>query len=66
MKALRFHGTKDLRIDEITRPLDSLHSMMQHILRPADQTIRECRSNEVRIKVAYCGLCGTDLVSSSS
>jgi (R,R)-butanediol dehydrogenase/meso-butanediol dehydrogenase/diacetyl reductase len=41
MKAARFHGRKDIRIDNIPEP--------------------ELRPGTVRLKVAWCGICGTDL-----
>ncbi|KAI7191781.1 hypothetical protein KC343_g2614 [Hortaea werneckii] len=41
MKALRFHGKGDIRLDEIDTPI--------------------CLPDEVRIQVAYCGICGTDV-----
>ncbi|KAI6799277.1 hypothetical protein KC363_g3727 [Hortaea werneckii] len=41
MKALRFHGKGDIRLDEIDSPI--------------------CLADEVRIEVAYCGICGTDV-----
>lgn len=41
MKALRWHGVKDLRLENITEP------------KPA--------KGEVKIKVEWCGICGSDL-----
>ena len=41
MKAARFHGQNDVRIDNIDEP--------------------ETRSGTVKIAVAWCGICGTDL-----
>lgn len=41
MKAARFHGQKDIRIDDIPEP--------------------ELRPGAVKIAVAWCGICGTDL-----
>lgn len=41
MKALRFHGQRDLRIDDIDEPTAG--------------------PGEVKIKVDWCGLCGSDL-----
>ena len=41
MKAARFHGRKDVRIENIEEP--------------------ETRSGTVKIAVAWCGICGTDL-----
>ncbi|KAK3722986.1 hypothetical protein LTR37_002132 [Vermiconidia calcicola] len=41
MRALRFHGREDLRLDTI----------------PTD----ECGPHDVRIKVGYCGICGSDI-----
>ncbi|TFC94065.1 MULTISPECIES: 2,3-butanediol dehydrogenase [Cryobacterium] len=41
MKAARFHGRKDVRIEDIDEP--------------------ETRSGTVKIAVAWCGICGTDL-----
>ncbi|KAF2673289.1 GroES-like protein [Microthyrium microscopicum] len=41
MKAIRFHGRKDLRLDEIPIP--------------------ELKSDDIKIKPAYVGICGTDL-----
>ncbi|MBK0421310.1 2,3-butanediol dehydrogenase [Leucobacter sp. CSA2] len=41
MKAARFHGPKDIRIEEIPEP--------------------ELRPGAVKIDVAWCGICGTDL-----
>ena len=41
MKAARFHGQKDVRIENIKEP--------------------ETRSGTVKIAVAWCGICGTDL-----
>lgn len=41
MKAARFHGQKDIRIEDIPEP--------------------EVRPGTVKLKVAWCGICGTDL-----
>jgi (R,R)-butanediol dehydrogenase/meso-butanediol dehydrogenase/diacetyl reductase len=41
MKAARFHGRKDIRIEDIPEP--------------------ELRAGAVKIDVAWCGICGTDL-----
>lgn len=41
MKAARFHGRKDIRIEDIPEP--------------------EIRPGAVKIDVAWCGICGTDL-----
>lgn len=41
MKAARFHGRRDIRIDDIAEP--------------------ELRPGTVKIKIAWCGICGTDL-----
>ena len=41
MKAARFHGRKDIRIEDIPEP--------------------ELRAGTVKIDVAWCGICGTDL-----
>ena len=41
MKALRWHGPRDLRLDEVAEPA--------------------LRRGEVRVGVAYCGICGSDL-----
>ena len=41
MKAARFHGRKDIRIEDVPEP--------------------ELRAGAVKIDVAWCGICGTDL-----
>ncbi len=41
MKALRWHGPRDLRLEELIEP--------------------SLQRGEVRIQVAYCGICGSDL-----
>lgn len=41
MRALRYHGNQDLRIDEILEP--------------------ECKPGFVKIKIAWCGICGSDI-----
>lgn len=41
MKAARWYGTKDVRIDNIPRP--------------------HCNPDEVIVKVAWCGICGSDV-----
>ncbi|KAL9038466.1 MAG: hypothetical protein Q9214_005269 [Letrouitia sp. 1 TL-2023] len=41
MKALRFHGQRDLRIEDVEIP--------------------NCGKNQVKVKPAYVGICGTDL-----
>ena len=41
MKAARFHGRNDIRIDDVPEP--------------------EVRPGTVKIQVAWCGICGTDL-----
>ena len=41
MRAARFHGQKDIRIDDIPEP--------------------RLRPGAVKLKVAWCGICGTDL-----
>jgi len=47
MRALRYHGTKDLRVEEdISEP--------------------ECGEYQIKIKPAFCGICGTDLHEYSS
>ena len=42
MKALRFYGSKDLRVEETAAP-------------------KSCGPRQVIVKVAWCGICGTDL-----
>jgi (R,R)-butanediol dehydrogenase / meso-butanediol dehydrogenase / diacetyl reductase len=42
MKALRFYGSKDLRVEEVATP-------------------KTCGPRQVIVKVAWCGICGTDL-----
>ena len=42
MKALRFYGSKDLRVEETAAP-------------------KICGPRQVVVKVAWCGICGTDL-----
>jgi (R,R)-butanediol dehydrogenase/meso-butanediol dehydrogenase/diacetyl reductase len=42
MKALRFYGSKDLRVEDIAAP-------------------KICGPRQVIVKVAWCGICGTDL-----
>jgi (R,R)-butanediol dehydrogenase/meso-butanediol dehydrogenase/diacetyl reductase len=42
MKALRFYGSKDLRVEDIADP-------------------KMCGPRQVIVKVAWCGICGTDL-----
>jgi (R,R)-butanediol dehydrogenase/meso-butanediol dehydrogenase/diacetyl reductase len=41
MKAARFHGVRDIRIDDVAEP--------------------EVRPGAVKVAVAWCGICGTDL-----
>ena len=41
MKALRWYGQKDLRLEEVPEPSPG--------------------AGEVKIKVKWCGICGTDL-----
>lgn len=41
MKALRWHGQKDLRLDTIEEPVAT--------------------GGKVKIKVEWCGICGSDL-----
>lgn len=41
MKAARYHGRRDVRVDAIPTPA--------------------CGADEVRVQVAYCGICGSDL-----
>ncbi|EXJ94478.1 hypothetical protein A1O1_02874 [Capronia coronata CBS 617.96] len=41
MKAIRFYGKEDIRLDTVPR--------------------LKCNSDELRVKVAYCGICGTDV-----
>lgn len=41
MKAVRFHGQKDIRLEEVEEP--------------------KCGSGQIKIKPAFCGICGTDL-----
>lgn len=41
MKALRFHGRRDLRVEDVPEP--------------------EVREGTVKVKVDWCGLCGSDL-----
>lgn len=38
MKAVRFHGKEDLRLEEIAEP--------------------ECDKGQIKIKPAWCGICG--------
>ena len=42
MRALRYHGIRDLRLDE-------------------DVPEPQCKDNEIKIKPAYVGICGSDL-----
>ena len=42
MKALRFYGSKDLRVEDVAAP-------------------KTCGPRQVIVKVAWCGICGTDL-----
>ena len=42
MRALRYHGTKDLRVDD-------------------DVPEPKCGPNQIKIKPAFIGICGTDL-----
>jgi len=42
MKALRFYGSNDLRVEDIAAP-------------------EICGPRQVIVKVAWCGICGTDL-----
>jgi (R,R)-butanediol dehydrogenase / meso-butanediol dehydrogenase / diacetyl reductase len=42
MKALRFYGSKDLRVEDVAAP-------------------EICGPRQVIVKVAWCGICGTDL-----
>lgn len=42
MKALRFYGSKDLRVENVAAP-------------------KICGPRQVIVKVAWCGICGTDL-----
>jgi (R,R)-butanediol dehydrogenase / meso-butanediol dehydrogenase / diacetyl reductase len=42
MRALRFYGSKDLRVEDIGAP-------------------KICGPRQVIVKVAWCGICGTDL-----
>jgi len=42
MKALRFYGSKDLRVEDVAAP-------------------KICGPRQVIVKVAWCGICGTDL-----
>ena len=42
MKALRFYGSKDLRVEDVAAP-------------------KMCGPRQVIVKVAWCGICGTDL-----
>ncbi|KAL8243721.1 hypothetical protein R6Q59_009979 [Mikania micrantha] len=46
MRALRYHGTKDLRVDDIPEP--------------------RCLDHQVKVRPAFCGICGTDLHEYSS
>lgn len=41
MKAVRFHGQRDVRVEEVEEPT--------------------CGKGQVKIKPAFCGICGTDV-----
>lgn len=41
MKAVRFHGKEDLRLESIPEP--------------------ECGAGQIKVKPAWCGICGSDL-----
>lgn len=41
MKAVRFHGKEDLRLEDIPEPT--------------------CGKGQIKIKPAWCGICGSDL-----
>ncbi|KAE9371972.1 GroES-like protein [Stipitochalara longipes BDJ] len=41
IRALRFHGKNDIRIENVTA--------------------QSCGDDEIRVKVAYCGICGSDV-----
>ncbi|KAL2427247.1 (R,R)-butanediol dehydrogenase [Exophiala dermatitidis] len=47
MRALRYHGVKDLRVDN-------------------DIPVPACGEHQIKIKPAFCGICGTDLHEYSS
>ncbi|KAH8781866.1 chaperonin 10-like protein [Hyaloscypha finlandica] len=41
IRALRFHGRKDIRVENVTA--------------------QKCGNDEIRVKIAYCGICGSDV-----
>lgn len=62
MQALRFHNQRDIRLDNVPRSYDpkpALSTQSQNT--QAKLRDGECRPHEVRVKVAYCGICGSDI-----
>jgi (R,R)-butanediol dehydrogenase/meso-butanediol dehydrogenase/diacetyl reductase len=56
--ALQYYGPKDVRLEQVAPqyvPLDILHTMNTRLID------RPCRRDEVRIQIAYCGICGSDI-----
>ncbi|PMD56283.1 GroES-like protein [Hyaloscypha bicolor E] len=41
IRALRFHGRNDIRVENVTA--------------------QKCGNDEIRVKIAYCGICGSDV-----
>lgn len=57
--ALRYYGPNDLRLESIpSRYVTSSKSLFQM---PSLISSSPCGPNEVRVKVAYCGICGSDI-----
>lgn len=57
MKALRFYKQGDIRLDDVDRAFVCSNSGTVCLL----TTFSSCQPDEVRLKVAYCGMCGTDI-----
>jgi len=59
INALRFYGKHDLRLEQV-EPL-YVSSIQVPFVAPTNLRLSPCGPNDVRLKIAYCGICGTDV-----
>lgn len=57
MKALRFHGQKDLRLEDVEIPICGKGQVK--VRRPDQEDWSELLTGSEQVKPAYVGICGT-------
>lgn len=59
MRALRFYSKGDLRLEDVAVPFVQHSTPFSPLLLLTSH--RDCGPDEVRLDIAYCGICGSDL-----